>query len=105
VTAPLQSESPLVGTTDRPTERVSRSSAWEQLAELWCCLTVDLPVPDVTVADILHLLPGKVLNTGWKTNRDLPLLVNGRRLGGGEFDAATETLGVRITEFIWEQQS
>jgi len=79
-------------------------ACWVQLAELRCSFSVALGVPGLTVRDVLHLSTGKVLNTQWRTNRDLPVLINGKMLGVGEFDAATEKLGIRITEFLWEQQ-
>ena len=72
---------------------------------LACSVTTELDVPGLTVGDVLHLSAGTILNTRWRTNRDLPLRVNGRLLGFAEFDSAEETMGVRITEFAWEQQS
>jgi len=69
-----------------------------------CWVAAELEVPGLTVGDVLHLAPGTVLNTRWRTNRDLPLRVNGRLLGFAEFDSAGEVMGVRLTEFTWEQQ-
>jgi flagellar motor switch/type III secretory pathway protein FliN len=77
---------------------------WGSLLFLECSVSTELRVPNLTVNDILRLQPGSVLNTEWRTNRDLPLRVNGRLLGFTEFDSAGETMGVRITEFAWEQQ-
>lgn len=79
--------------------------AWGLLAHLLCAITAEVDVPSLTVQDVLHLAPGTVLNTRWRTNRDLPLRVNGRLLGFAEFDSADETMAVRLTEFVWEQQA
>ena len=76
---------------------------WDELAHLECAVSVEVPVPGVKVDDMLHLSPEKVLNTQWRTNRDLPLWINGRPLGMGEFEGGGEKLGIRITEFAWEQ--
>jgi flagellar motor switch/type III secretory pathway protein FliN len=77
---------------------------WGSLLYLMCSVSTELKIPNLTVDDILHLAPGTVLNTEWRTNRDIPFRVNGRVLGFTEFDSAGETMGVRITEFAWEQQ-
>jgi flagellar motor switch/type III secretory pathway protein FliN len=77
---------------------------WAPLLELECSVSTELQVPNLTVNDVMHLGPGTVLNTHWRTNRDIPLRVNGRLLGFTEFDSAGDTMGVRITEFAWEQQ-
>ena len=71
---------------------------------LGCAVTAELDIPELTVNDVLHLAPGTVLNSHWQTNRDLPVLVNGRLLGFAEFDSVEEVMAVRLTEFVWEQQ-
>ena len=75
---------------------------WGPLIEIPCRLACELEVPQVSVADVLELGPGVVLNTQWRTNRDLPLRVNGRLLAWAEFESAGENLAVRVTEFAWE---
>ena len=83
----------------------SVEDTWGPLVHLTCAITTELDVPGLTVGDVLHLVPGAILNTHWRTNRDLPLRVNGRLLGYAEFDSGDETMGVRLTEFAWEQQA
>ena len=77
---------------------------WGSLTQLMCSVTLELEVPSLTVGDVLHLANGTVLSTRWRTNRDLPLRVNGRLLGFAEFDSTGDAMGVRLTEFTWEQQ-
>ena len=88
-----------------PNGNESPEQAWGALIDLYCSITAELDMPGLTVEDVLHLAPGSVLNTRWRTNRDLPLRINGRLLGYAEFDSAGETMGIRLTEFKWEQQA
>lgn len=77
---------------------------WGPLVELLCSVTAEVQIPNLTVQNVLKLSPGTILNTHWRTNRDLPLRVNGRLLAFAEFDSPGDRMGVRLTEFIWEQQ-
>jgi len=86
-------------------DALGTEDTWEALVYLTCSITAELDVPGLTVEDVLHLSPGAVLNTRWRTNRDLPLRVNGRLLGYAEFDSGDDAMGVRLTEFAWEQQA
>jgi len=72
--------------------------------QVTCLFSAQLEIPSLTISDLLHLVPGTVLNSRWRTNRDLPVWVNGRLLGFAEFESAGEAMGVRLTEFTWEQQ-
>lgn len=76
---------------------------WGPLLNVPCELALELQVPGVKVVDLLNLSAGTVLSTHWKTNQDLPLLVNGKLLGWVEFESAGENMSVRLTEFSWEQ--
>ena len=95
---------PAIASTLTVTDANQSNGAWGPLTDLLCSVTTEVDIPSLTVRDVLHLVPGAVLNTRWRTNRDLPLRVNGRLLGYAEFDSAGETMAVRLTEFSWEQQ-
>lgn len=69
-----------------------------------CQLSLELDIPALCVSDLMKLAPGTVLNSGWRTNRDLPLRVNGKLLGWVEFEGAEQRMSVRLTEFAWEQK-
>jgi flagellar motor switch/type III secretory pathway protein FliN len=77
---------------------------WGPLVQLSCSVTVEIELPQITVGTLLQLQAGTVLSTQWRTNRDLPVQVNERLLAWGEFDSGGEALGIRITEFLWDQQ-
>ena len=75
------------------------------LVNIPCKLSLELDIPSLQVSDLMRLSPGTVLNSGWRTNQDLPLKVNGRLLAWVEFEGAGERMNVRLTEFSWEQKA
>ena len=76
----------------------SMEALWRPLLALPCELTVDLPLPDVTIADLLELGAGSVMRAGWQVAQDVPLRINDTLIGWGEFEAVGNRLAVRITE-------
>ena len=80
-----------------------QTDPWTAVANLSASVTMELDVPQFTVTELMKLGPGSVLSTTWPTNRDLPLRVNGRLLGWAEFEITGNNVGVRVTEFAWEQ--
>jgi len=87
---------------DKPQSRTEEAgfeeARWRPVLGLPCQLTVDLPLPDLKVADFLKLKAGSVISTGWRLNRDVPLRVNGTLIAWGEFEGARGRLSVRVTE-------
>ena len=71
---------------------------WRSVLGLPCELTVDLPLPNVTVADFLRLRNASVLDARWGLGRDVPLHLNGRQIGWVEFEVSGSQLAVRLTE-------
>jgi flagellar motor switch/type III secretory pathway protein FliN len=80
------------------TDRENDEARWRPVLGLPAQLTVDLPLPDFTIADLLQLAPGSVARTGWRVTRDVPLRVNGIVIGWSEFEAVGNRLAVRLTE-------
>jgi len=70
---------------------------WEQAGWLQCELSVELPVPEFTVRDLLRLAAGSVVETQWKSGHDVPLLANRRQIGWVEFEAVGESLAVLLS--------
>ena len=70
---------------------------WEQAGWLQCQLSVELPVPQFTVRDLLRLAAGSVVETQWKSGHDVPLLANRRQIGWVEFEAVGEALAVLLS--------
>lgn len=71
---------------------------WKPVLGLPCELMVDLPLPGFTVADLLKLRPGSVIDAHWRVGHDVPLALNGTLIGWIEFEVVGDNLGVRITE-------
>lgn len=72
---------------------------WGPLLELLCELSLDLPVPDFTVADLLRLKSGAVLETQWGNGDDVPVRINGQLVAWAEFEILGDRLAVRLTEW------
>ncbi|MFZ1158978.1 MAG: FliM/FliN family flagellar motor C-terminal domain-containing protein [Candidatus Sulfotelmatobacter sp.] len=99
---------PVSVASEGPGQRLENSAAaadkgidetrWRPLLGLPGQLTVDLPLPDFTVADLLQMAVGSVMRTGWQVARDVPLRVNGTLIGWSEFEAVGNRLAVRLTE-------
>ena len=72
---------------------------WGPMLELPCELSLDLPVPDFTVADLLRLSPGALLETQWGNGDDVPVKINGQLIARAEFEILSGRLAVRLTEW------
>ena len=79
---------------DKPLER----DRFESLPWLPCTLALDLPVVKFTVADLLSLAHGSIVETAYHQSSDLPLRVNGQLVGWTEFEVVGERLAVRLTD-------
>jgi flagellar motor switch/type III secretory pathway protein FliN len=76
------------------------AALWEEAGWLPCNLTVELPVANFAVHDLLELTAGSLVETDWKCGEDTPLRVNGWQIGWAEFEQMGEALGVRLTELL-----
>lgn len=65
-----------------------------------CTLTLEVPVVHFTIADLLALKEGSVVETACHHTSDVPLRVNQLLLGWTEFEAVEDRLAVRMTERI-----
>ncbi len=63
-----------------------------------CTLTLELPVVRFTVADLLSLKKGSIVETACHHTSDVPLRVNQLLIGWTEFELVGNRLAVRITE-------
>ena len=71
---------------------------WLRVEALPCQLTVEIPVPGFTVADLVHLERGRIVATRWTVGQDVPLRVNEELIAWSEFEIAQNRLAVRLTE-------
>jgi len=65
-----------------------------------CTLTLDLTAPNFTVGDLLRLRVGSIVGTHWPYVSDVPLSVNGKRVGWAKFEVIADHLAARITELL-----
>ena len=79
-------------------ELKSGEVSWERFGWLPCGLTLDLPIPEFTIGELLRMEPGTVLNSQWSQTADIPLKVNDELVGWTEFEVIGSVLAVRITE-------
>lgn len=79
-------------------ERSPETDPIESLPWLPCTLALDLPVVGFTIADLLSLASGSVVETAYHQSSDLPLRVNGQLVGWTEFEVVGERLAVRLTD-------
>jgi flagellar motor switch/type III secretory pathway protein FliN len=63
-----------------------------------CTLTLDVPVVHFSVADLLALTKGSIVETSCHNTSDIPLRVNNMLIGWTEFEVVGDNLAVRITD-------
>lgn len=63
-----------------------------------CTLSLEVPVAHFTVADLLALKEGAIVETACHHTSDVPLRVNNLLIGWTEFEVVGDRLAVRITE-------
>lgn len=81
-----------------PRPEPAAAEPWARVESLPCLLTVEIPVPAFTVADLVHLAPGRIIATRWIAGQDVPLRINGELIAWSEFEVVEDRLAVRITE-------
>ena len=72
---------------------------WAEAALLPCVLSVDVPLKDFTVRDLLRLEAGTIVESKNANGADLPVSVNARLIGWAEFEVVGQRLAIRLIEF------
>jgi flagellar motor switch/type III secretory pathway protein FliN len=70
----------------------------DSVSWLPCTVTLELPVVRFTIADLLSLKEGSIVETACHHTSDVPLRVNQLLIGWTEFEVVGDRLAVRITE-------
>jgi flagellar motor switch/type III secretory pathway protein FliN len=76
----------------------AQSDPLESVHWLPCTLTLELPGVHFTIADLLSLKKGSLVETACHHTSDVPLRVNQMLIGWTEFEVVGDRLAVRITE-------
>ncbi|HUB29863.1 MAG TPA: FliM/FliN family flagellar motor C-terminal domain-containing protein [Terracidiphilus sp.] len=80
--------------------KVSKKDPLDSMPWLPCTLTLEVPVVRFTIADLLALNEGSIVETACHHTSDVPLRVNQLLIGWTEFQVVGDHLAVRITEQI-----
>lgn len=71
---------------------------WNAFLHLPCQLSLEIPIPGITVAALLRLAPNDVVSTSWLQGSDVPLYANGKLIGWTEFEVIDDHLAARLTQ-------
>jgi len=86
----------------KPAEKVAgRDPApdeWENALNWSCTLSVVMPMPRITVRDLMQLEVNSILDTRESEEAALPIWVNGAMIGWAEFDVVGDRLAIRVTD-------
>lgn len=74
--------------------------ALDSMPWLPCTLTLEVPVPGFTLADLMMLIEGSIVATACHQTSDVPLRVNQLLIGWTEFEVIDDQLAVRIMDQI-----
>jgi flagellar motor switch/type III secretory pathway protein FliN len=88
------------GRTPVPHSVPSQKDPLDSLPWLPCTLTLEVSVVHFTIADLLALKEGSIVETACHHTSDVPLRVNQLLIGWTEFEVVEDRLAVRITEQI-----
>jgi flagellar motor switch/type III secretory pathway protein FliN len=70
----------------------------DSMSWLPCRVTVEVPVVRFTIADLLALAKGSIVETACHHTSDVPLRVNRLLIGWTEFEVIGDRLAVRVTD-------
>lgn len=73
---------------------------WDHAGFLPCSLSVDVPLKQFTVRDLLQLEPGTIVESKNVSGADVPVFTNARLIGWAEFEVVGPRLAIRLTELI-----
>lgn len=80
------------------TSVVSEKDLLDRMPWLPCTLSVEVPVVQFTIGDLLSLTRGSIVETASHQTSDVPLRINQLLVGWTEFEVIGDRLAVRITD-------
>jgi flagellar motor switch/type III secretory pathway protein FliN len=98
MSAAVQNLDPIPGKPVVSVTAPVQSDPLENFPWLPCTLTLEIPIVHFTIADLLSLEKGSIVETAFHHSSDLPLRVNQLLIGWTEFEVVGDRLAVRITE-------
>ncbi len=93
----------MIQAQSKPEERLAQpvdpaQDAAERFGWLPCCASLEIPICNFTLGDLLRLKKDTVLTTAIRSTEDLPLRVNHRLVAWIQFEMIGDRLAARITE-------
>jgi flagellar motor switch/type III secretory pathway protein FliN len=98
VTSPVQMPPPESAKRETAPSVRKQSDQLDEMPWLRCTLTMEVPAVRFTIANLLKLAPGEIVETAWHHTSDVPLRANRTLIGWTEFDVIEDRLAVRITD-------
>lgn len=86
------------GEAEGSAKKAAEEARWKPVLDFSCALLVELPLPEFTIADLLKLRAGSVIDAHWRAGHDLPLRLNGTLIAWSELEVLGDRLAVRLTE-------
>ncbi len=71
--------------------------AWAPLRQLPLRLTVDIPLPAMSLRALRALAPGRLLQSTLPASDDLPVVAGGALLGWARFECVDDRMLMRVT--------
>jgi flagellar motor switch/type III secretory pathway protein FliN len=96
----MKPPNPVPGTSAEPADAGDARDPVKLMPWLPCTLTLDVTAPNFTVGDLLRLRVGSIVETRWPYVSDVPMSVNGKRVGWAKFEVIGDRLAARITELL-----
>lgn len=79
--------------------RANSKERWGSYAEVPARLSALIPLPSISLQQLLTLKPGTMLVSEWQLSQDMPLMVGEVFLANVSCEPAGDRLGVRINGF------
>jgi len=98
MSAAVQTPDPTPLTIARTAPHAEPEDLLDTMPWLPCTATLEIPVVRFTIADLLALTQGSVVETACHHTSDVPLRVNRVLIGWTEFEVIGDRLAVRITD-------
>jgi len=81
-----------------PEPESGKTDLLDTVAWLPCTLSLEVPVVRFTIADLLSLREGAIVETAFHQTSDIPLRANSVLIGWTEFDVVGDRIAARVTE-------
>ena len=83
----------------RPAQVIENTTyALDRFDWLPCRLSLEIPITEVTLGDLLRLRKDSVVSSGLRSIEDIPLRVNGRHIAWIQFEILGDRIAARVTE-------